>query len=424
MAEWTRRGFLAVSGATVASVLAGCGDDDAGPTSTGAPTSTSATPTAPTTTAAAATTTAAAATTTVAGGPPVMDAATRATLDQIFDAQFAAQGVAGLAGVVRIGDGVWTRSAGVADLATGEVYRPGDFVRIASITKSFTATAVLQLVDAGTIWLDDPLEVYVPGVINGTVATIRDLLAMQSGIPDFTANQGFLDRFTADPTLPWTDADTLAVIAEAPGPDFAPGERCAYCDSNYALLGMVLQVATGQPAGTVINSSVVEPLGLTSTFYPTDATIPSPHPTGYVPDQPDPTQPFDNAARPPRVVNEVNPAVPSTAGAIIGTLGDLQTWGTELVQGTLLRPETQALRLQFRRFDGVPLNIGYGLGVTNVNEFIGHNGAIFGFSSVVLTRPQTHTQMAFVANESTNSTTPTTNVAFAMIQALYPDQLA
>jgi len=142
-----------------------------------------------------------------------------------------------------------------------------------------------------------------------------------------------------------------------------------------------------------------------------------------VPDLADPGQPFDNAAPPPRVVNDVNPAVASTAGAIISTLADLQTWGAELVNGTLLRAGTQAQRLQFRRFDGVPLDVGYGLGVLNVKEFIGHDGAIFGFSSVVLTRPQTQTQLAFVANESTNSTTPTMTVALEVIRALYPDQL-
>jgi D-alanyl-D-alanine carboxypeptidase len=419
VAGWSRRRFLALgSTAAVATVLAGCADDGGASTS-GAPTPSSTTAPPPTTMAATTT----AVTTPAAAGLPVMDATTRATLDQLFDAQLAVTGVAGMAGVVRIGDDVWTRSGGVADLATGEVFRPGDFVRIASITKTFTATAVLQLVDTGRIWLADPLEVYVPGVINGTVATIHDLLAMQSGIPDYTANQGFVDRFTADPTMPWSDADTLAVIAEAPGPDFAPGERVAYCDSNYALLGMVLQSVTGEPAGTTITSSVIEPLGLKTTLYPTDAAIPVPHPTGYAPDLPDPTQPFDNAARPPRVVNDVNPAVASTAGAMIGTLDDLQTWGAELVTGSLLRPDTQAQRLQFRRFDGQQLDVGYGLGVLNVKEFVGHDGAIFGFSSVVLTRPQTRTQLAFVANESTNSTTPTMTVALEVIRTLYPDQL-
>ena len=91
---------------------------------------------------------------------------------------------------------------------------------------------------------------------------------------------------------------------------------------------------------------------------------------------------------------------------MISTLADLQTWGTELVEGTLLTPETQARRLETHRFDGQALNFGYGLGITNLNEFLGHDGAIFGYSSVVFTRPQTDTQIAFIANESTNSTTP------------------
>ena len=123
-----------------------------------------------------------------------------AQLDEIFAEQFAATGVAGLAGAVRIGDGVWTGSTGVVDLETGEPFRADDFVRIASITKTVTATAVLQLVDEGAVALDDLLEVYVPGVINGDVATLADLLGMTSGIPDFTANEAFGERFSADPT--------------------------------------------------------------------------------------------------------------------------------------------------------------------------------------------------------------------------------
>ena len=178
---------------------------------------------------------------------------------------------------------------------------------------------------------------------------------------------------------------------------------------------------TGQPAGEVITTKIIEPLGLTSTSYPTDVKIPEPHPTSYVPEG---GEPFDNEANPPRVVDELNPAVPSTAGAMISTLADLQTWGTELVEGTLLTPETQARRLETHRFDGQALNFGYGLGITNLNEFLGHDGAIFGYSSVVFTRPQTDTQIAFIANESTNSTTPTLFVALGVIQALYPDQLS
>ena len=416
-----RRSFLTASGAvSVAAVLAACGsgDDDGG----SAPSSTPG-GAAPTTTGAASTTGGSSSGTPSGGSLAVMDESTVATLEEIFAAQFATAGVAGLAGVVRIGDGVWTGSTGVVDLETGEPYRAEDFVRIASITKSFTATSILQLVDEGRLSLGDLLEDYVPGVINGDVATVADLLGMRSGIPDFTANAAFGERFTADPTMAWANADTLAVIAEAPGPDFAPGEKVAYCDSNYALLGMVMEIVTGKTAAETITAAIIEPLGLTSTSFPTGPGIPDPHPTPYVPDLTSGTDVFDNEERPPRVVGEVNPAVASTAGAMISTLADLQAWGTELVEGTLLSPETQALRLKTRRFDGQQVNLGYGLGITNLNEFLGHDGAIFGFSSVVLTRPQTDTQIAFVANESTNSTTPTLTIAFNVIKTLYPDQV-
>ena len=422
-----RRSFLTASGTvSVAALLAACGssDDDAGgasTTSAGSP----ATTFAPTTNAGADSTERAGTDTTAgAGGLPVMDDATMATLDQIFAEEFAATGVVGLAGVVRIGDGIWTGSTGVVDLETGEPFRAEDFVRVASITKTYTGSTVLMLVDDGLIDLDAVLETYVPGVINGDVATIADLLAMRSGIPDLSSNQGFNDRFTADPTLPWSNEDTLAVIAEAPGPDFAPGEKVVYCDSNFLLLGMVIEVVTGEPAGAVITSRVIEPLGLQSTSYPTDATIPEPHPTGYVPVVDDPSMAFDNEANPPRVVNEVNPAVTAAAGAMISTLQDIQTWGTELVEGTLLTPETQAKRLETRRFDGQQSNFGYGLGINNLNEFLGHDGAVFGFSSVVMTRPQTDTQIAFIANESDNSTTPTLNIFRRVVQELYPDQMS
>jgi len=151
-------------------------------------------------------------------------------------------------------------------------------------------------------------------------------------------------------------------------------------------------------------------------------TIPDPHPTGYVPPVTDPNAPFDNAAAPPKIVTDLNPAVPATAGAMISTLDDLRVWGEELASGSLLTPATQAARLQYQPFPGQQINIGYGLGCERLNEFIGHNGAVLGFSTVVMRRPQVDVTIAAVANESTNFTTPTSSFAYAVIKALYPDQ--
>ena len=192
-----------------------------------------------------------------------------------------------MAAGVWIGDGAWTRSAGYADLAAQTPFDPAGHVRIASITKSYTATAVLQQVDKGALALTDTLESFVPGVANGAQITVQNLLAMTSGIYDFTSDDAFLAAFDADPTMPWSDQQMLEVIARHE-PLFAPGAKVSYCDSNYGLLGMILQKVTGKPAGEVITSEVIGKLALPNTSYPTTTAIPDPHPTGYVPPVTDP----------------------------------------------------------------------------------------------------------------------------------------
>ena len=351
----------------------------------------------------------------------VLDDSTDQVLNTLFDQLFASTGVAGMAAGVWIGADSWLRSAGYADLATKAPFRPSDHVRIASITKSYTAAAVLQLVDQGAIALADTLESFVPGVANGGQITVQNLLGMTSGIYDFTSDDAFLAAFAADPTMPWSDAKTLEIIARH-DPLFAPGAELSYCDSNYVLLGMVVEKVTGKPAGEIITSAVIDKLALPQTSYPTTTAIPDPHPTGYVPPVTDPNASFDNAAQPPVVVTELNPAVGATAGAMISTLDDLRVWGGELASGTLLSPATQAARLDSRPFPGQKVNIGYGLGCETLNEFVGHNGAILGFSTVVMRRPQVDVTIAAVANESTNFTTPTSSFAYGVIKALYPDQ--
>jgi len=256
-----------------------------------------------------------------------------------------------MAAGVWIGQDSWSRSAGYADLASQAEFRPADHVRIASITKSYTATAALRLVDQGTLALTDTLESFVPGVASGAQITLKDLLGMTSGIYDFTSDEAFLSAFDADPTMAWSDAQTLEIIARH-DPLFAPGAELSYCDSNYALIGMIIEKVTGKPAGEVITSEVIDKLPLPGTSYPTVTTIPDPHPTGYVPPVTDPNAPFDNVAAPPAIVTELNPAVPSTAGAMISTLDDLRVWGGELAAGTLLAPATQAARLTSRPFPG------------------------------------------------------------------------
>jgi D-alanyl-D-alanine carboxypeptidase len=101
---------------------------------------------------------------------------------------------------------------------------------------------------------------------------------------------------------------------------------------------------------------------------------------------------------------------------MISTLADLKTWGKEIATGSLLSAATQAERVKARRFDCVPVNLGYGLGCERINDVIGHNGAIFGFSSVVFYYPPADITIAAVGNESTNFTTPTATFAYRFLQ--------
>ena len=411
----TRRQVLRAGGALgLGAVLAACSNNGTTPVESTATSATSAAP-APSIPASPSVSGSSAA------APVALDGATLATLDSLFDTAFTATGVAGMAAGVWIGSTAWNRSAGYADLATQDPFRPDDHVRIASITKSYAATAALQLVDQGELALTDTLESFVPGVANGAEITLANLLGMTSGIYDFTSDEAFLAAFDADPTMPWSAEQMLEIIARH-DPLFAPGAQLSYCDSNYALTGMILEKVSGMPIDEFITSTVIDKLNLPQTSYPTTTAIPDLHPTGYVPPVTDPNATFDNAASPPAVVTELNPAIPAAAGAMISTLDDLRTWGTELAQGSLLSPQTQALRLEYQRFPGQPINIGYGLGCERLNEFTGHNGAILGFSSVVMRRPQVDVTIAAVANESTNFTTPTSNFVYQVIKELYPDQ--
>jgi D-alanyl-D-alanine carboxypeptidase len=349
-----------------------------------------------------------------------LDDDTQTLLQSTFEEGFGASGMPGAAAYVSIGDEVWTSSLGVDDLQSQAPYDPEGKVRIASNTKTFTATAVLELVDDGEVSLDDTIDQYVDGITNGDRITIRDILAMRSGIWDFTSDDDLVARFDADPTFEWDVSDTVDLIKGKPA-SFEPGAEVQYCDSNYVLLGVVIEEASGMTAAEFINSRVVEPLGLTDTRFPLpgETEVPDPHPTGYQPTS-DSLGDLDQLTP----VGGINPQFAWTAGAMSSTLGDLAVWAEALADGELLETSTQEERLEGQRFDGQQVNFGYGLGVIRLNDFVGHDGAIIGYSSVVMRYPEADATFVIVGNASNNFTTPTMDIFLAMVKELYPDQLS
>jgi D-alanyl-D-alanine carboxypeptidase len=350
----------------------------------------------------------------------VLDASTEATLQSVFEEGFATSGMPGAAAYVSIGDDVWTSALGVGDLSTQAPFDPEGIVRIASNTKTFTASAVLQLVSDGELSLDATVDEFIDGITNGDEITVRHLLSMTSGIWDFTSDDELVGRFDADPMLEWAVDDTVELIEGKPA-SFEPGEKVQYCDSNYVLLGVILEEVSGMDVSTYVASRILEPLGLDDTRFPAadQPGVPDPHPTGY---QPGPDGLGDLSTLTP--VGDVNPEFAWTAGNMTSTLEDLAAWADELATGTLLAGDVQAERLDARRFDGQAVNFGYGLGVIRLNDFVGHDGAIIGYSSVVMRLPQADATFVLVGNASNNFTTPTMDIFLAMVKVLYPEQLS
>jgi D-alanyl-D-alanine carboxypeptidase len=313
--------------------------------------------------------------------------------------------------------GSYTKAYGVADRETGRPLALDDHVRIASITKSFTAYAILLAIQRheGGLALDDTLSEWIKGVPNGEEITIRDLLDMRSGIYDFTSDKRFGDEFERDPREGFSLAKVVAIINRHQ-PLFEPGAETSYCDSNYYLLGSILERATGMSAAEAITKTVIRPLGLTHTSFPTTAAMPSPFATGYYagPKLKGPLEDF----------TAVNPSVAFTAGAMVSTVGDLHRYGRQLGTGTLLDPAMRRARFHFGRIhtEGGPF-LGYGLGLLRFGDWVGHNGAIFGYSTVTLYDRADGAQFAAAANLASNFSGSTLELFGKIAAHLYPKSL-
>jgi D-alanyl-D-alanine carboxypeptidase len=287
-------------------------------------------------------------------------------------------------------------------------------LRIASITKTFVATAVLQLVDRGRVRLYDRLSRFVKGIPNGDRITIRQVLAMTAGIYDYTMDAGFTKRFDRNRLASWSPKQVLAIV-KSHGSDFDPGERVSYSDSNYILLGLIIEKVTGRRVEQVIRAQILKPLGMNQTSFPTRPAIPRPFSHGYYAGQ--------NGRGRLRDFTAINPDLAWTAGAMISTLHDLRIWTNALATGRLLRGATHAAQLEFRPIPnpGGPF-IGYGLGTFNIAGFIGHNGAIFGFNSAAFYLPRTRATFVVTLNKSTNFSGDATDIFVGIARHLYPEQ--
>lgn len=304
-------------------------------------------------------------------------AATQAALNA-FEAE------AGPGAGVYAGDnsGSWSLSAGTGAFGiTSQPIQPTDRFRIGSQTKVFTAAVVLQLVDEGKVSLDAPIERYLPGVVDGNgydgnTITVRELLQHTSGIP---TNNSPKPQASSDGTY------TLAALVRdglSHPPAFAPGAGWTYSNTNYEILGMLIEQVTGMPVGQAITSRIIRPLGLTQTTYPAagDRSLPSPYVHGYYGGRVGPFFYWND------ITQQMEPSLYGSAAAMISTEQDLTTFDQALISGKVVSPASLA-----QMETTVPSDPGftYGLGLTTFTLSCGgvawgHSGEVPGYTSMTV----------------------------------------
>ncbi len=267
--------------------------------------------------------------------------------------------------------------------------RGTDRYRVASLTKTFVATVVLQLVAEGKVRLSDSVERWLPGLVpNGQAITVRELLNHTSGLFDYTTDRGYTKARIAHPDRIWLPRRLIA-IAVGHKPVFAPGTDWSYSNTNFVLLGMVVEAATGSSLAAQLRSRIFRRLGLHSTSYPVSAALRGRVAHGYLGHLPGLPIPAGTTVD---VTTRVAPDAWG-AGQIVSNADDLTRFYAAVLGGRLLPPaQLAAMKATARGTHtvlGVPVGFSasYGLGLRvkrlGCGTVYGHDGDIPGYRNMV-----------------------------------------
>ncbi|MFC9292613.1 serine hydrolase domain-containing protein [Streptomyces sp. NPDC057011] len=295
-------------------------------------------------------------------------------------------------------EGVRTGVVGVRDRSTGAAMDTGARFRIGSVTKTFSAVVALQLVAEGRIRLDDPVDRHLPGLLPDKRITVRHLLNHRSGLADYT------DAMFAR-TVPGFEAvrnkvfgyrDLVALSLREPRTT-EPGASYQYSNTNFVVLGMLIEKTTGQPVAEEYRRRIIEPLGLRNTSYVHPGTrIEGRHVRGYL-------HP-DEAGGPLVDSTEQTVSWAQSAGAMISDAADLNTFTSALLGGRLLPARTLEPMLAMAPTDTTGTR-SYGLGLRRYDlscgtSVYGHTGTVQGYYTYAFTTRDGRRSLAAMANTS------------------------
>jgi D-alanyl-D-alanine carboxypeptidase len=314
-------------------------------------------------------------------------------------------GMPGVYAEVRDAGQVWRGAAGVADVGTGRPIRPDMRQRVGSITKTFTAAAILQQVEQGRIRLDAPIGGYLPRLVpgeRGQQITVRMLLNHTSGIADYipyafpSLQEGSPKSLDDNRFRQFRPAELIEMGLMAPATGEPGGPTGVYSNTNYMLLGQLLEQVTGSTVEKYITENVIERAGLQQTGFPAEPRIEGPHSRMY--------EALHGLIDPPRDYSVYNMSWVWPTASLVSTMEDLNRFYAMLLGGKVVNRSSLAemqrtvpvIALDGRKID-------YGLGLHKVEvpgcgTFWGNDGTVWGAETVSLTRADGLRQMSVALN--------------------------
>jgi D-alanyl-D-alanine carboxypeptidase len=289
---------------------------------------------------------------------------------------------------VRTPTGARAGVAGYADRAAHVSMRAADRYRIASVSKAFVSVLILQLEAEGRLDIDDAVAKYLPDVVpNGGAITLRELMNHTSGLFNYTDDTAFVNDPITNFARTWSPQELLA-LAFAHAPNFAPGANWSYSNTNYIVLGLVVEQVTGKTLGQVLQERIFTPLGLTSTSFPLTIALAPDFVHGYIKLPGTPL--FD-------ISPGLNPTWGWAAGAIVSNARDVTAFYRALFTGKILPA------VELGEMEATTTNSGtYGLGIANTllacGRALTHDGDFLGWRNIAYSTANGKRQAVVMVN--------------------------
>ncbi len=289
----------------------------------------------------------------------------------------------GAAVLVVRGDEVLYRGArGMASVELGVALSPDQAFRIGSVTKQYAAAALLKLVEAGKVDLEDPLTKFLPDYPNGAKITVRQLLDHTSGVKSYTELPEVMEKMIR---LDLTTEQLVASFKDQPA-SFAPGAKWAYNNSGYVLVGAVIEAASGKPWHVHLKDAVLAPAGLQHTWYGSNDVVIPGMANGYT---------VKDARLAPMAF--LSMTQPHAAGALVATVDDLHAWNRALHGGKVLSEKTYTAMITPGKA-AAHYGLGIGRNTLRGHTQLVHGGGIFGFASHLAYVPDAQLSIVVLQN--------------------------